>query len=140
MLLHPIQMKRYSTTMFDEVPEGDVTPKWGKLLKAEEVAVYLRCHVSTVYDLIGMRRLKALSLKGRIERGKRGKKGIRVLADSVNEFVSSGLDEFAEAGRPEQPPAEPNPAPALPPPLTGRPPKDSVGSSRVVLPFPGRSR
>jgi excisionase family DNA binding protein len=114
-------------------------PRWGELLTAEEVAVYLKCHVSTVYDLVNRGRLKGFSLTGNTQKNKRGKKGLRILATSIDDLVAKGLEERTEQRGGELPHARPEPAvAALPPPVKPRvmkPARDR--GSRVVLPFPG---
>jgi excisionase family DNA binding protein len=116
-------------------------PKWGKLLTAEEVAAYLRCHVSTVYDLVRGGRLQGFSLTGNTQRNKRGKKGLRILASSVNDLVTNGLNELARPVRypPSLAETEPVAVTALPRTKT-RPTRPSRGrGSRVMLPFPAET-
>jgi excisionase family DNA binding protein len=104
-------------------------------LTAEEVATYLKCHVSTVYDFANGGRLKAFSLTGNTNKNKRGKKGLRILASSVDDLVATGLAE-REPARPVQP--EPQPVPLPHPQATTQRPRSA--GSRVTLPRPGRSR
>lgn len=107
-------------------------PKWGQLLTAEEVASYLKCHVSTVYDLVNRGRLKGLSLTGNIQKNKRGKKGLRILAASVDELIAKGLAELAT-------PVDDPPRPSEAEPMVLPPVKKLLRErgSRVMLPFPG---
>jgi excisionase family DNA binding protein len=112
---------------------------YGKLLTANEVAELLRCHVSTVYDLVKKGRLRAISLTGDLMSDRRGRKGLRISECSLNEFLDTAL-----APKDINPPrAEPEPPQPLPDPLPlrTRPVKPAGRSgSRVVLPYPGRSR
>lgn len=121
------------------MPEGtECAPMWGRLLTADEVANYLRCHVSTVYDLVSRGRLKGFSLTGNIDKNKRGKKGLRILSSSVDDLVAGGLNEMAGTVRVEPNPPPPEPvgvALPLPPEPWAMPPARRRGS-RVVLPLP----
>ena len=131
-------MSSYPTP--DNHPEGRsesavATPKWGPLMTAREVGDYLRCDVSTVYDLVHRGRLRAISLTGNMDPHKRGKKGLRVLASSVDELITVEL-----AGQKSDVPA----APAEPEPVV-MPSREPVrrspraARSRVMLPRPGQA-
>lgn len=112
-------------------------PRWGHLLTADEVAGYLKCHVSTVYDMVSKGRLQGFSLTGNTDKHKRGRKGLRILASSVDDLVTRGLHEQTPPVEATTSPAAVQMALARPAP-TPRPttPARAQGS-RVVLPFPG---
>lgn len=76
-------------------PIEHVVPEPGQLdlLTAKEVAVLLRCHVSTVYQMKDAGRLQGFCLMGRSEKKRRGKNGLRILASSVRELITSGIEE-----------------------------------------------
>jgi excisionase family DNA binding protein len=113
--------------------DKQVIPGPGENLQAKEVAASLNCHVSTVYELVEKGRLRAFSLMGRTAKGKRGKKGLRILASSVRDLIASGLNKADEPPPPEEV--------AIPPSAVTPPPRRSGRSkSRVVLPYPGQSR
>lgn len=97
------------------------------LLLPQEVAERLRCHVSTVYVLYHEGRLKGFSLTGNCDPSKRGKKGLRFLESSVDDFIQSGLQQVPAPPRHEPLP----PALSLPEVTPAR-----RGGSRVVLPPP----
>jgi excisionase family DNA binding protein len=109
-------------------PDANVAPKpLGKLLTANEVAERLRCHVSTVYDLVRGGRLRGLSLTGELGTSRRGKKGLRVPEVFLDEFLEAALV------RVNPPRAEQEPPPSLPP---VKPAGRSRSRSWVMLPPP----
>jgi hypothetical protein len=119
-------------------PRSCDAPKWGPLLIASDVATYLKCNVSTVYDLVNVGRLKAISLMGNVDRKRRGKKGLRILASSVDELVTLGLEERTGPGPSPGETSKPSPALPRPPSRPTRP--DRARGSRVLLPYPGGTR
>lgn len=110
------------------------SPKWGALLTAKEVAAYLKCDVSTVYDLAHGGRLRFISLTGNTDKHKRGRKALRILASSVDDLVTTGLAEREAAPVPE-----PEPVVMPAPPRSARATKRArAARTRVVLPYPGQ--
>jgi len=120
------------------VPET-LSAKWGPLLTAKEVAGCLRCSVDKVYDLVEAGRLRGFCLSGEpyVRKGRRGKKGLRILGVSVEEFITAALAATAKLSHM---PKQPEPEQAAPRPSLPRPNSSQSGRSRVVLPYPGRSR
>ena len=104
-----------------------------RLLTAKETAGLLNCHVSTVYELANRGQLKAMSLTGRGPGRKRGRKGLRILASSVAEFIAAGVSDWYTTVC-----APPPCVPATSEPPSPPPAKRSVrsGRSRVFLPRP----
>lgn len=134
--------------------EAQVIPGPGCILKAKQVAEWLDCHVSTVYDLLEQDRLRGFSLTGRTEKGTRGRKGIRILASSVRAFIASGIEEFGKGDQAGQSsPARVEQGTTIHPPVSNdvtkpaqstpnrpRQPEQGRPKSRVVLPYPGQTR
>src|SRR5262245_31303624 len=95
--------------MQDRAEKGKQDSKAGEpgdILQAKDVAAWLACHVSTVYDMFEKGTLKGFCL-GRAEKGKRGRKGLRILASSVREFISSQMGPTAPAVVEQEEPVEP---------------------------------
>lgn len=114
----------------------DLGVRQPELLKADEVAERLRCDVSTVYELFRSGRLTGFSLTGNVDLKKRGRKGLRFFAASVDVLISGAIAEYEAVRVRAVPPAGPAaPPPVLPPPLLKPGPRPRAGS-RVVLPPP----
>lgn len=62
-------------------------------LTAKQVAARLVCSLSNVYRMVEAGRLQAFSMTGGDRTGKRGRKGLRILAKSVDEWVINGVSE-----------------------------------------------
>jgi hypothetical protein len=120
-------------------------PEWGTFVNAEQVAAFMGWSKETVYQLADVGKLRALCSDGgpyRRRKGKRGRRGVRILASSVAELIMSAADPVRS-----QPPAQVEPeAASLPRPALGdrhqptRPRTTGRSKSRVALPYPCQSR
>lgn len=71
-------------------------PDRPKLLKPDLVAKTLDCNIKTVYRMLDAGRLTGLYLMGPPQAQRRGKKGIRIFAESVDALLAAGPTEIAE--------------------------------------------
>lgn len=124
---------------FSPQPDHDrYHPRFGPLLTADEVATLLKCHVSTVSDLFHTGKLKGFSLTGNNDKKKRGKKGLRFPASSVEEYVSRAIED-AQAAVVQEVGVSSDPLPARAPSVSACPKftrPSRAGKSRVLLPYP----
>jgi len=116
-----------------------------EILTAKEVATRLRCCPDTVYELVESGKLRGFCLNGGsfVRKGKRGKKGVRILAASVEQFITAGVEAVSvRVAAAEPAPVLGEQEVVLPPPSADKvkKPFPAGGKSRVVLPPPGRSR
>src|SRR5579883_1968976 len=83
-------------------------PERLQLLKPEDVARVLNCHISTVNRMVESGRLKGLYLMGPPTTQRKGKKGLRILPESLDSLLTVGPEEvekFQEEA--EEPSVEP---------------------------------
>src|SRR4051812_14655479 len=66
------------------------------LLKPDYVASRLNCHVSTVCRMVEAGRLKGIYLMGPPSGQRRGKKGLRIIPESLDDLLSSGPNEVSQ--------------------------------------------
>jgi hypothetical protein len=142
------QPKKQSNVESKEAPpqQTSAVSGPGELLQAKEVAAWLNCHVSVVYDLWDMKLIKGLYLKPQPKKSKRGKKGLRILASSVRDYIQAGVQEHSNGDRANEPPPHveeavlpsPKPERTMGPRQPGQ--KFQPAKSKVTLPYPGRSR
>jgi hypothetical protein len=105
-------------------------------LDAREVAGLLHFHVDTIYEMVAEGRLIGFTASGQpfVRDGKRGRKGLRILETSVQVYIEIAT---AQATARREAPITPPPAAAT---LAAPKPKAKAAGSRVVLPYPGRTR
>ena len=104
-------------TASDRLDMTDCTTR-SPLLKPEEVAAILNCHESTVCRMVESGRLKGIYLMGPPAAQRRGKKGLRILPESVDDLLTTGPQEVAQFQQAVRPTPEPSPpaTAVLPPP------------------------
>jgi hypothetical protein len=111
-------------------------------MSAKETSASLGCCVDTVYEMVEDGRLKGFCFSGKpfVRKGTRGRKGLRILATSVDDFVAAAIRVTAVTTA-EQEVSVPPPA-AIPSLQSSvkKPLATAKSKTKVVLPYPGQKR
>jgi len=137
---------RANTTMSEHINAGTRLDYYiqnlGDILTAQEVAGLLRIEKSKVYDLFDAGELQGFRIPSRSQKSanRRLRQAVRIFKWSAEYLIQCNLN------RPNHqplspPPAEAQPAAALPQPKKPKAvPAPARSKSRVVLPYPGQNR